>query len=158
CHREGGCAKADRLGDDEGHGSADPSGPQRALALFCTDARPDDCYQRRAEAEDERHQQIFEPRAGAVAGYRGRAELADERGTNDDGEVRRTSDKRGDRPEAEYVEKERPAESHSAQRRMQRAASAPEVRAKHKAADGVVRQERHGTACDAEGWKRSPAE
>ena len=41
---------------------------------------------------------------------------------------------------------------------MQRAASAPEVRAKHKAADGVVRQERHGTACDAEGWKRSPAE
>src|SRR2546422_10160890 len=39
---------------------------------------------RTAEAEDERHQQVLEARAGAVSGDRRRPELADERGADHD--------------------------------------------------------------------------
>ena len=59
-------------GGDRG---ADPGGAQGALALARADIGADHGDERTAQAEDQRDQQVFEPRAGAVAGDRRRAEL-----------------------------------------------------------------------------------
>ena len=54
---------------------------QRALALAGADIRADPRHRRRAEAEDERDQQILESSPGAKAGDRARAVVsADQRG------------------------------------------------------------------------------
>src|SRR6185369_12271719 len=78
---------ADRLGDAERERAADERDAQGALALAGTDVRADERHEWRAEAEDERNEQVLEPRAGAVACDRAGATVrADERGRQHDRE------------------------------------------------------------------------
>ena len=63
---------ADRRGHRKGHRGADGGGTQRALALARADAGANHGHQRRAQAEDQRHHQVLQPRRGAVAGDRRR--------------------------------------------------------------------------------------
>ena len=62
--------EADGLADGEGERAAGEGDAQRALALAGADVGADERDHRRAEAEDERDQQVLEARAGAVAGDR----------------------------------------------------------------------------------------
>ena len=57
----------------EGERAAGERDAQRALPLAGADVGADQRHQRRAEAEHQRDQQVFQPRAGAVAGDRVRA-------------------------------------------------------------------------------------
>ena len=82
----------------------------RAMQPARADVGADHRDQRRAEAERERHQQIFEPRAGAVAGDRGGAERADEAGGDRDRHVGADGHDRGDDADAQDLAEQRPAQ------------------------------------------------
>ena len=86
--------KPDRFGEAAGDRGAGPGDPQRAVAAAGADAGADHGGERRAEAEHQRHQQIFEPRAGAVAGDGGGAEDAGKAGRGRDADVGRDADQR----------------------------------------------------------------
>ena len=84
---------------------------QRALALAGADVGADQRHHRRAEAEHQRDQQVFEPRAGAVAGDRvGPACGADERGGERDRQRGLQRADRADRADAQDVGEQRPAQ------------------------------------------------
>ena len=53
--------QADTFGHGKRHGSANPGGLERTLALARAYAGADHCHQRRAEAKHQRHQQVFKP-------------------------------------------------------------------------------------------------
>ena len=102
---------------DEGDGAAGEGDTQRALAIARADIGADQRHQRRAEAEDQRHQQIFEPRAGAVAGDRDGAGCArHQRGGERDDHVGLHRGDRGDGADIEDVAEQRPAQTAQAQR------------------------------------------
>src|SRR5262249_62236427 len=60
----------DRLGDGKGDGAAEERDAQRPPPLAGADIGADHRHQRRAEPEDERHEEIFQPRGGGGAGGR----------------------------------------------------------------------------------------
>ena len=69
---------ADRAGDRRHHRRAEPGHAQGALHLPGTHVGRDQCRERRAEAEGDRHQDVFEPRRHAVAGERRDAVASDQ--------------------------------------------------------------------------------
>jgi undecaprenyl-diphosphatase len=66
--REQGRSHPDGLREREGDGRTDPGHPHGAFVPARTHAGPDHGHQGGAEAEDQRHQQVFQPRSGAVPG------------------------------------------------------------------------------------------
>jgi hypothetical protein len=72
-------------GGDQGSGPRHAPG---ARALARSEVGADHRDERRAEAEDERNQEVLEAHAHAVARERERAEWPDERGEEDHGQVR----------------------------------------------------------------------
>ena len=84
---------------------------QRARRLPGADIGADQRHQRRAEAEHQRDQQIFEPRAGAVAGDRvGPGGGADQRRRQRHRQRRLQRAHRADRADAQDVGEQRPAQ------------------------------------------------
>ena len=118
---------ADRLGQAKAEPAADPGRAQRAVAVARADVGADQRDQRPAEAEGERDQQIFQPRADAVAGDRGGAEGADHAGGQRDGDVGHDRGQRGEQADPQDVAEQRPAQPRLQQLRRHHGAAGPEV-------------------------------
>jgi len=100
----------DRLGEPACDRGADPGDAHRALAPARADRGADHGGERRAEAEHQRHQQIFEPCAGAVAGDGGGAEDAGQAGRGRDAHIGGDAHQRGHRADAQDLARRRPGE------------------------------------------------
>ena len=70
--------------------------------------------ERAAQSEDQRDEQIFEARAGAVTGDGRGAEGADQAGRDRDGQIGLHRDQSRDRADAKNVGKQRPAQPDAA--------------------------------------------
>ena len=111
------CARAKRrrhtddLAQHEGKRGAGPGDAQRALALARADIRADHSDQRPADAEHQRHEQVFEPRRGAEARDRsGPRRETDQRGRCRDRDVGLYRAHTSHRADAQDLARHRPAQ------------------------------------------------
>ena len=137
---------------------ADPRHAQGAVAPAGADIGSDHGDERAAEAEDERDQQIFEPRAGAVAGDGGRTEGADKAGGDGDGEIGLTVISAATRPTRRMSRNSGQRKRMPAKAKPHDAAPGAQISREHDAADRVIDQHRDRAAGDAEPRERAEAE
>ena len=150
-----GGAEPDHFAQRGGDGGADPGDAQGAIAAAGADIGADHGDQRAAETEHQRDQQIFEARAGAVAGDGRRAERADEAGGDGDGEIGLHRDQRCDRADAQDVGEQRPAQADAEHGKPHDAAPGAQIGRERHAADRVIDQHRNRAAGDAEPRERA---
>ena len=151
------CNDADGLGDRKRERAADKGDAERALALPGADIGADQRHQRRAETEDQRNQQIFQPRRGAIPGGGGRAGCgSNQRRCQRDDHVGLHRGDRGDGAHAQDLAEQRPTQT----RRPQAGDIAPgqDIPGEHRGAGGVEQEERHAAAGDAERREWADAE
>ena len=94
---------ADGGGDAARHQGADPGQPLGAGILPGADVGADQGGERRADAEADRHQHVFQPAADAVAGDGGIARAADQAGDEQHRAVGQDDDQAGDQADLQDV-------------------------------------------------------
>nr|WP_261405056.1 hypothetical protein [Chenggangzhangella methanolivorans] len=110
--RRRGGREPDGFGGDEREGRARKRDPLCAHDVARSDIRADERHQRRAEAERQRDQQVFEPGARPVARQRaGPRHVPDDRGDHDEDQVGLDGRQRGERADLEDVGEEPPFEA-----------------------------------------------
>ena len=128
------------LGDHAADRRAEPRDFQCAFAPACANGGADHRDKRRAETESDRDQQIFKPRADAVAGDGGRSVDCDKRGRNSDREIGRDRDDARDQSDAQDVARQRPVQGGRRFRRHKYAAARPDVEGQYRTTDDVIRR------------------